>query len=180
MTQKTNPVSEHNVLAEFDATSGRQTHNQRAYFIATMTREDVAKITLQLMDKQCAEVSISEGDSYRRTLDNIIWERSFGGLSHLRKVRNTEKVIAMTKLEEDVLMNGIGNSDFTDTLGNPDVWSDCIIDTCKITTKDQISGVVSSLVKKNLVKVINTKSIASSVQLTPKGMELLNQRRRLT
>ena len=81
----------------------------------------------------------------------------------------------LTELEKDVIINGLGNTDFIDIDGCPDVWGECIVDTCKITTKDQISGVVSSLVKKNLVKVMNAKTKASTVQFTPEGLKVLEQ-----
>jgi len=83
-TQQDIRTTDHNVLEEFNATSGSQTHNQRTYFIHTMTDSDFRKITQQLLNKQIGEVSISEGGSYRRTLENIEWERAFGKLSHLR------------------------------------------------------------------------------------------------
>ena len=83
------------------------------------------------------------------------------------------EILKLTELENDVLVNGVANSDFRDIAGNPDVWSDCIVDTCKITTKDQISGVVSSLVKKGLVEVSNKGTSESTVKLTPQGCEQL-------
>jgi hypothetical protein len=75
--------SEHDVYREYRHTTGRQTHMQNDLFIATMTREDVAKMTLQLIGAQCAETSISEGDSYGRLLNRILEERAFGELSFL-------------------------------------------------------------------------------------------------
>ena len=79
----------------------------------------------------------------------------------------------LTELENDVFVNGIAGSDFCDIKGLPDVWSDCIIDTCKITTKDQISGVVSSLVKKGLVEVLHKGTSESTVKLISPGLKVL-------
>jgi len=77
--------SEHDVYREYQRMTGRQTYMQSDLFIATMTRRDVAKITLQIIEKQCACVSILEGDSYRRLLDHIIESRAWGKLSFLAR-----------------------------------------------------------------------------------------------
>ncbi len=68
--------STHDVYKEYMACMGNQKIPLADLFIRTMTHEDMAKITIQLIEKQCAETSISEGDSYRRKLDNIIWNHS--------------------------------------------------------------------------------------------------------
>ena len=80
-------------------------------------------------------------------------------------------MLTITELEKDVLLNGIGKNDFYD-YDYADVWSDMIIDTCTITTPEQISGVVSSLVKKNLITVSAKKTKDTSVRFTEIGFEL--------
>ena len=85
----------------------------------------------------------------------------------------TTKILELTDLENDVLVNGIAGSGFFDLEGLPDVWSDSIIDTCKVTTKDQISGVVSSLVKKGFVEVLHKGTSESTVKLTSQGLKVL-------
>lgn len=74
----------------------------------------------------------------------------------------------VTPLEEDVIMNGIAKSDFFDDSINGLVWSDVIIEECKITTPLQISGVVASLVKKELI-VHNGSGADATIQLTAEG-----------
>lgn len=54
----------------------------------------------------------------------------------------------LTKLEQDVILNGFGNNDYAND-GSP-VWSWSIQPSCKEVTEKQISGVLSSLVKKGL------------------------------
>ena len=83
------------------------------------------------------------------------------------------EVPELTALEKDVLINGIAGNDFWDTEGCPDVWSDCIVDTCKVTTKEQISGVVSSLMKKGLTEVLHKGTSESTVKLTSQGLRVL-------
>ena len=77
----------------------------------------------------------------------------------------------LTELEKDVITNGIGGSDFYD-YDCADIWSDCIVDTCKTTTKDQISGVVSSLSKKGLIIVSDKNTSEASVKFTEAGLKL--------
>lgn len=84
-----------------------------------------------------------------------------------------DKTLELTELENDVLRNGIGDSGFFDLNGVPDVWSDCVVDTCKITTKDQISGVVASLVKKGLAEINNKGTSESTISLTSQGLSVL-------
>lgn len=75
---------------------------------------------------------------------------------------------SITKLEHDVIINGIGKSDFFDNCSNGMVWSDDLIDTCEITTSTQLPGVVSSLVKKGLVSS-NEMGVRATLQLTAEG-----------
>lgn len=82
-------------------------------------------------------------------------------------------ILKLTELENDVLVNGIANNYFYDITGLPDVWSNCIVNTCKITTKTQVGGVVSSLVKKGLVKVSHKRTSESTVKLTLQGLKAL-------
>ena len=56
----------------------------------------------------------------------------------------------LTALEEDVILNGIGNNEFLYE-DDSTVWSDSVVETCKVCTKKQLSGVVASLIKKGLV-----------------------------
>ena len=80
----------------------------------------------------------------------------------------------LTQLEKDVLINGIAGSGFYDC-DYDEVWSDCITDTCRVTTKDQISGVVASLVKKGLVETSNPGTAVSVVKFTLQGLRTLEQ-----
>lgn len=74
----------------------------------------------------------------------------------------------VTELEHDVIMNGIGKSDFFDDWTNGIVWSDVVIEECEKTTPLQISGVVSSLVKKGLL-LSNGTCADATLQLTAEG-----------
>jgi hypothetical protein len=72
-------------------------------------------------------------------------------------------VTKVTELEKDVLINGLYGSEFNDTSVEDIekegynrwnailVWRECVVDCCKIVTKTNISGVISSLSKKGLV-----------------------------
>lgn len=74
----------------------------------------------------------------------------------------------ITELEHDVIINGIGNSDFFDDCRNGVVWSDILIEECEITTPTQLPGVISSLVKKELISTEGAGGDAT-VQLTAEG-----------
>lgn len=74
----------------------------------------------------------------------------------------------VTKLEYDVIINGIGKSNFFDNCTNGMVWLDALIEECKDTTPTQLSDVISSLVKKELISIDDTHSNAT-VQLTAEG-----------
>ena len=76
----------------------------------------------------------------------------------------------LTTLEKDV-MNAIRNSGYYDD-GLDSVWSNCLIDSCKVCETEQLSGVVSSLTKKGLVEVINKETKDSCVRYTKNGLEL--------
>ncbi len=81
------------------------------------------------------------------------------------------KQIKLTELERDVLENGIANNEYGDDL--PDaVWSGSIADFLKITTKAQLSGVISSLVKKGLVSVSQGEGNDDITNITPEGVKL--------
>ena len=74
----------------------------------------------------------------------------------------------VTPLEEDVIMNGIAKSEFFDDSTNSLIWSDTLIEECKITTPSQLTGVVESLVKKELV-THNGPGASATIQLTAEG-----------
>ena len=98
-------------------------------------------------------------------------------VSHYPKdiIREMEaEVPELTTLEKDVLINGIAGSGFYNGIGS-EVWSDCIVDTCKVATKMQISGVVASLVKKNLIETSYTGTSEAVVKFTPRGLRTLEQ-----
>jgi len=86
--------------------------------------------------------------------------------------------IKLTKLEIDVLINGFGHNNFNSGSNNAVgvVWAWSLIDSCKITQKQQISGVVSSLVKKGIMDTWNDNNGSNSdddvVALTEKGKEI--------
>jgi len=73
----------------------------------------------------------------------------------------------LTELEKDVVV-AITENEYSDVPGNP-VWSWSVADNCKITHKDQVSGVVSSLIKKGLV-VSQNYDKDDIVYLTKKGV----------
>lgn len=77
--------SDHDVYKEYQRCLGTQKIPLRDLFIHTMNNNDVTKITLQLINMQATEVCISVGDSYRRTLDKILWDRVFGDMSIIRR-----------------------------------------------------------------------------------------------
>jgi len=74
----------------------------------------------------------------------------------------------LTELEKDVIV-AITENEYSDVPGDP-VWSFSIDYNTKITKKNQISGVVSSLVKKGLV-VSQGWDKDDVVYLTKKGID---------
>lgn len=79
----------------------------------------------------------------------------------------------VTKLEHDLIMNGIGKNEFFATPCYGDVPNGCILvddltETCEEITPAQMSGVVSSIIKKVLVVPQNVKGY-KSLQLTAEG-----------
>lgn len=81
----------------------------------------------------------------------------------------------LTELERDLIFNGMMKNDYGDS---PDhwVWSWAIYDCgqMEIVKKKQVSGVVSSLVKKELIRTFDgDKRDEYSIQLTKKGIELV-------
>ena len=77
----------------------------------------------------------------------------------------------LTTLEKDVLINGFGNNYFNDREENGVVWSNSIIDHCEKCTINQLSGVVSSLVKKGIMRN-NGDGNESTIGLTEKGKKV--------
>lgn len=75
----------------------------------------------------------------------------------------------LTKLERDV-MNAIQESGFYGCDYDP-VWSDCLHDTCELCEKDQLSGVISSLVKKGLVRITDKDTKDTCVEYTEAGLK---------
>lgn len=73
--------SEHDVYRELQACTGVQISPMYDLFVNTMTRSDNAKLTLQLINKQCEEVSISEGDRYRRILYQVQQKQIYGEMA---------------------------------------------------------------------------------------------------
>lgn len=80
--------------------------------------------------------------------------------------------ISITKLESDVIENGFGKSNFN-TEGNP-VWSNSLIEGCKLCTIKQLPGVVSSLVKKGLA-IVDGEGAEKTVALTDEGKVILKR-----
>lgn len=81
----------------------------------------------------------------------------------------------LTQLEKDVIFNGFGNNEYEND--GSAVWSWSIQPNCKIVTEKQISGVISSLVKKGLAKTADWDGgfdKDSTVELTSSGKEILN------
>ena len=74
----------------------------------------------------------------------------------------------LTELEKDVIV-AITENEFSNIPGDP-VWSWSIADNAKITKTEQISGVVSSLVKKGLVETNDESGDNSTVELTEEGV----------
>ena len=74
----------------------------------------------------------------------------------------------VTELEHDVIMNGIVNSEFFADHINGIIWSDTLIEECKITTPAQLPGVLESLVKKELISYCGS-GADSTIQLTAEG-----------
>lgn len=81
-------------------------------------------------------------------------------------------MVNITELEKDVIENGFGKNNFN-TDGDR-VWSWSLVDSCKICTEKQVSGVVSSLVKKGLAQVDGERT-EKVVYLTKTGKDLLNE-----
>lgn len=93
----------------------------------------------------------------------------------------------ITDFEKDVLINGLENSEFN-TINSKEVtveeygedrleiciWSDCIVDNCELITENQISGVVSSLVKKGLVEK-SGRGRDSVVTVTKEGFKIIKE-----
>ena len=77
----------------------------------------------------------------------------------------------LTEMEKDVII-GIANNEFSDKPGDW-VWSYSVHFNLKITTQTQLSGVISSLIKKGLVDHDDTgeKGISDCVRLTEDGIE---------
>jgi predicted transcriptional regulator len=80
--------------------------------------------------------------------------------------------ISITKLESDVIGNGFGKSNFN-TEGNP-VWSNSLIEGCKLCTIKQLPGVISSLVKKGLA-LAEGEGSEKTVALTDEGKVILKR-----
>ncbi|MCK5387076.1 MAG: hypothetical protein KAJ39_07810 [Gammaproteobacteria bacterium] len=78
----------------------------------------------------------------------------------------------ITKLEMDVIKNGFGKNDFGED-GEP-IWSNSIIDYCEVVTKEQISGVIGSLVKKGLA-VSDGETKDATTWLTDAGKKILSE-----
>ena len=74
----------------------------------------------------------------------------------------------LTELEKDVII-AITENEYSDSPGDP-VWSWSVADNCKIIHKDQVSGVVSSLVKKGLAECYE-EGKDSTVKLTDTGVK---------
>lgn len=79
----------------------------------------------------------------------------------------------LTDLEKDVLVNGLYNNEYCN---DPDseiyVWANSIGYHCKGTQERQLSGVISSLSKKEIV-VCEGHGNESTVRVTKKGMKVL-------
>ena len=76
----------------------------------------------------------------------------------------------LTELEKDVII-AITENEYSDVPGDP-VWSWSVADNCKITHKDQVSGVVSSLAKKGLAECYNDRGKDSTIHLTDAGIKV--------
>lgn len=80
----------------------------------------------------------------------------------------TLKEPTLTPLEVDVILNGFGKNDFFGDCTNGAVWSNSIIDNCEQTTISQVSGVISSLIKKGMITQ-NGSGKDASAKLTAEG-----------
>ena len=79
-------------------------------------------------------------------------------------------MIKLTLLEKDVLVNGFGNNDFNEDDEESIVWANSIETNCKICKIEQVSGVVSSLVKKGIMWT-KQDGHYGKIGLTEKGKE---------
>ena len=77
--------------------------------------------------------------------------------------------MVLTELEKDVIL-AIVNSEYSDSPGSP-IWSWSVADNTKITNINQVSGVISSLVKKGLVISSEYDIKDNTVELTSNGIE---------
>ncbi len=75
----------------------------------------------------------------------------------------------LTELEKDVIV-AITENEYSDVPEDA-VWSWSVADNCKITHKDQVSGVVSSLTKKGLAECYNDRGKDSTIHLTDAGVK---------
>jgi hypothetical protein len=80
---------------------------------------------------------------------------------------NNRWLVYLTPLEQDVL-RGIYESDYADGGPRPDVWAWSLA--VQVATPRQIPGVVSSLVKKGLVKTTGTGE-EGSIYVTELGQQ---------
>ena len=76
----------------------------------------------------------------------------------------------LTRLERDVLV-AIVENEYSDTPGDP-VWSWSVTDNCKIAKPEQVSGIVSSLVKKGLAISRDWDEKDRTIELTSKGIQI--------
>lgn len=85
--------------------------------------------------------------------------------------------INLTELEKDVLLHGFGDSNYNGQ-GNENgcPWSWSIADKCKVAKKNQVPGVISSLVKKGIMSSWDYEGDGNPddevVALTEKGKEI--------
>lgn len=84
----------------------------------------------------------------------------------------------LTELEKDVIV-AITENEYSDAPGNP-VWSWSVTDNCKTTHKDQVSGVVSSLVKKGLAECYNDRGKDSTIHLTNAGVRAYHRIKKIS
>lgn len=75
----------------------------------------------------------------------------------------------LTELEKDVII-AITENEYSDVPGDP-VWSWSVADNTKIANINQVSGVISSLVKKGLVVSSEYDKKDSTVELTDAGVK---------
>lgn len=74
----------------------------------------------------------------------------------------------LTEIEDDVIMNGIAKTDLFKEHFRGVVWLDTLIEKCKIAIPTQLSGAISSLIKKGIVAQ-NGYGIDSTIQLNAEG-----------